>query len=162
MERQMFNRILIAVDGLPTFNKTLTTALRMAREAICQVRLVRVIDELDHGAGYVPYGGSSANLIRIMQQTGAKVLNDAMQVATSVGASADKLLLSTFANRFDKSAAELAKAWGALLTVVGTHGRRHIGGPMLGRCVEQITCFAQVPVLLVLNQPFAAPESASG
>jgi nucleotide-binding universal stress UspA family protein len=52
---------------------------------------------------------------------------------------------------------EQAKAWGADLIVIGTHGRRGVGRLLLGSDAEQIVRMAPVPVLLV-----RAPEVKEG
>ncbi len=54
----------------------------------------------------------------------------------------------------------LARAWGADLIVLGTHGRRGLARVLMGSDAEQIARTAPVPVLLV-RLPAGADGSAA-
>jgi nucleotide-binding universal stress UspA family protein len=148
-ESSMYKRILVAVDGSATSNKALTHALQLARDSGGQVLLVHVVDELAYITGYDQFGGYSGDLIRIMKESGAKVLNDAMDIARAAGIEADLSLVDIFGARLGETVADAAKRWNAELIVVGTHGRRGIGRLMLGSGAEQIARLAPVPVLII-------------
>ncbi|RYF44124.1 MAG: universal stress protein [Comamonadaceae bacterium] len=152
----MYKRILVPVDGSPTSNRALTTALQMARDAGGCVRLVHVVDELAYLSGYDQFGGYSGELIKAMQDNGAKVLNDAMAIAQSAGVEADNILFDNFGERLGDAVADAARRWNADLVVVGTHGRRGIGRVFLGSGAEQIIRLSPVPVL-VIRSPEAPP-----
>ena len=145
----MYKRILVPVDGSPTSNRALTTALQVARDAGGRVRLVHVVDELAYLSGFDQFGGYSGELIKAMQENGAKVLNDAMAIAQAAGVEADNMLFDNFGERLGESVADAAKRWNADLVVVGTHGRRGIGRVFLGSGAEQIIRLAPVHVLVV-------------
>lgn len=145
----MYKRILVPVDGSPTSNRALTTALQMARDAGGRVRLVHVVDELAYLSGFDQFGGYSGELIKAMQENGAKVLNDAMAIAQAAGVEADNMLFDNFGERLGDAVANAAKRWNADLVVVGTHGRRGIGRVLLGSGAEQIIRLAPVHVLVV-------------
>lgn len=149
----MYKRILVPVDGSPTSNRALTTALQMARDAGGCVRLVHVVDELAYLSGYDQFGGYSGELIKAMQDNGAKVLNDAMAIAQSAGVEADNILFDNFGERLGDAVADAARRWNADLVVVGTHGRRGIGRVFLGSGAEQIIRLAPVHVLVVRDPP---------
>jgi nucleotide-binding universal stress UspA family protein len=151
----MYKRILVAVDGSPISNKALTHALQMARDAGGQVLLVHVVDELAYITGYEPFGGYSGELIRVMKESGAKVLNDAVTIARAAGVEVEGRLFDNFGERLGESVADAAKHWSADLIVVGTHGRRGIGRLMLGSGAEQIVRLAPAPVLIVPGDPAA-------
>jgi nucleotide-binding universal stress UspA family protein len=145
----MYKRILVPVDGSETSNKALTTALQMAKEAAGRVRLVHVVDELAYVSGYDQYGGSSGELIKIIRESGVKILEEAMAIAQSAGVEAEKMMFDNLGERLGETVAHDAKRWNADLIVVGTHGRRGVGRMLLGSGAEQIIRLAPVPVLVV-------------
>ena len=148
----MYKRILVAVDGSPISNKALTHALQMARDYGGQVLLVHVVDELAYLTGYDQFGGYSGELIRVMKESGAKILNDAMAIASAAGVRAEIQLFDNFGARLGETMADAANSWNADLIVVGTHGRRGIGRLMLGSGAEQIARLAPVPVLIIRDE----------
>jgi nucleotide-binding universal stress UspA family protein len=148
----VYKRILIPVDGSQTSTRALTAALQLARDSGGRVRLIHVVDELAYFSGYDAYGGYSAELIRIAQENGAKILDDAMAIAKSAGVEADKFLFEKFGERLGETVADEAKSWNADLVVVGTHGRRGVGRMFLGSGAEQIIRLAPTPVLVVRSQ----------
>jgi nucleotide-binding universal stress UspA family protein len=148
----MYKRILVPVDGSPTSNKALTAALQLARDAGGRVRLVYVVDEMAYVTGYDAYSGYSSELIRIAQEVGTKILDDAMAIAQAAGVEADQVLFEKFGEHLGKTVANAAKLWSADLIVVGTHGRRGVGRLFLGSGAEQIIRLAPIPVLVVRSE----------
>lgn len=158
----MYQRILVPVDGSQTSNKALVTALQMATASggRARLRLLHVVDEMAYLTGYDQYGGYSGELIRVMRETGAKILNDAMAIAQAAGVEVDNMLFDKFGERLGETVANAAKLWNADLIVVGTHGRRGVGRMLLGSGAEQIVRLAPVPVLVV-RSPEVESESGS-
>jgi nucleotide-binding universal stress UspA family protein len=149
----MYNKIMVSVDGSATSNKALVAACEMARESggRSRLRLIHVLDEMAYFTGFDPYGGQSGELIKIMRETGEKILADALAIAQTAGIEADTLLIDKFGERLGETIAEEATQWKADLIVVGTHGRRRIGRMFLGSGAEQIIRLAPVPVLVIRN-----------
>lgn len=145
----MYKRILVAVDGSSTSNRALGAAIGLAQTFGAQLRLVHVVEEMAFLSGYDQFGGYSGDLIRVMREAGAKVLNDAMAEAQAAGVQADNLLYDKFGERLGETVAKTAKLWDADLIVVGTHGRKGVGRLLLGSGAEQIVRLAPVPVLVV-------------
>lgn len=145
----MYKRILVPIDGSETSNKALVAALQLARDLGGRVRLIHVVEELAYLTGYEQYGGYSAELLRVMRENGAKVLNDGMAIAQAAGVEADNLLFDNFGGRLAEVVADAAKQWNAELVVVGTHGRRGVGRMLLGSGAEQILRLSPVPVLVI-------------
>lgn len=145
----MYKRIFVAVDGSNTSNRALGAAIGLAQAFGGQLRLVHVVDEMAFLSGYDQFGGASGELIRVMRQSGAKVLNDAMADAKTAGVQADTMLFDKFGEHLGETVAKAAKLWNADLIVVGTHGRKGIGRLLLGSGAEQIVRLAPVPVLVV-------------
>jgi nucleotide-binding universal stress UspA family protein len=145
----MFKRVLVPVDGSQTSIRALTTALQMARETSAQVRLLYVVEELAYLSGYDLFGGYSGDVAKIIRESGQKVLEDCMAIATAAGVQADHILVDTFTQRLGDVVADAANAWKADLVVVGTHGRRGVGRVLMGSGAEEIVRLAPVPVLVV-------------
>ena len=154
----MYHRILVPVDGSETSTRALTAALQLARESSGRVRVVHVVDDLVLTSGYEPYGGTSGEFLKIMRETGAKILDEALAVAQAAGVEADKALFDTTGERLSETVAHEAKRWNADLIVVGTHGRRGVGRVLLGSGAEQIIRLAPVPVLVVRAQDKASAD----
>lgn len=93
-----------------------------------------------------------------MTQEADKVLSTAQEIAASAGVSADSELLETRGRRLGEAVADQARAWGADLVVVGTHGRRGVGRVLLGSGAEQVIRMASVPVLAVRESEAAGKK----
>ena len=147
----MYKRIMVSVDGSATSNNALVAATTMARESggRAVVRLVHVLDEMAYFSGYDPYGGQSGELIKVMRESGQKILANALVIAKAAGIEADTRLIDSFGERLGETIAEEATTWKADLIVVGTHGRRRLGRLFLGSGAEQIIRLAPVPVLVI-------------
>jgi nucleotide-binding universal stress UspA family protein len=144
----MYQRILVPVDGSETATKAMITALQMARDSGGQVHLVHVVEGMTPLAAD-PYGAYSGEVIEIMRQSGAKILEDALVLAKAAGVPADTELFDNFGERLADVVADSATRFKADLIVVGTHGRRGLGRMMLGSGAEQIIRLAPVPVLVI-------------
>ena len=147
----MFKRILVPVDGSPTSNKALATALQMATDSDGpgRLRLIYVVEEIVYVSAYDAYGGATGDLIGIMRESGSRILKDAMAIAVAGGIETDTMLFDKLGERLGESVANAAKLWNADLIVVGTHGRRGLGRLFLGSGAEQIVRLAPGPVLVV-------------
>lgn len=153
----MYQRILVPVDGSATSNQALDAAIGLAKAFKARLRLIHVVDEMAYLSGYDQFGGYSGDLIRVMKESGAKVLTDALAVARAAGVEADDILFDKFGERLGETVANAAKLWEADLIVVGTHGRRGLGRVILGSGAEQIIRNAPVHVLVVRGR-----EEATG
>jgi nucleotide-binding universal stress UspA family protein len=156
----MYQRILVPVDGSDTSMQALKSAVKMAKESGGRLRLLHAVDEMAYVTGYEAVGGYSGDLINVMRESGAKVLKEALAVATSSGVPADSELFDRFGDRLAEVVADAAVRWSADLIVVGTHGRRGIGRVLLGSGAEQIIRTAPVPVLVIRSPEGASDEPA--
>lgn len=156
----MYKRILVPVDGSPTSTKALTAALQLARDGGGRVLLLHVVEAMAFVDGYDLYGGQSGELLKVMREAGAKVLDDALAIAQSAGVEADKQLFDRFGERLGEIVANAAREWKADLIVLGTHGRRGIGRVLLGSGAEQIIRLAPTPVLVIRSGDETIPQPA--
>ena len=140
-----YRRILVPVDGSPTSNKALVTALNIARDGDGRVRLVHAVDEIAHVTGFE----AGSTILAAVLEAAEKVLADAAEVARSAGVNADTKLLDEPGRRLGARVAREATNWEADLVVVGTHGRRGFERMLVGSGAEQIIRLAPVPVLVI-------------
>lgn len=149
----MFKRILVPVDGSPTSNKALSTALGLARDAGAGICVLHALDELVYLGAYegIP------DLREIVRADAQRVLDDAVAICKAAGIEADKVLVDNPGQRLGVSVAEEARKRGSDLVVVGTHGRRGISRVLLGSGAEQILRMSAIPVLSVRGDPPAHP-----
>lgn len=145
----MYQRILVPIDGSTTSNKGLDEAIKLARLTGAELRLVHVVDQLTFVTGYEPYGLYGGDMITLMREAGEKILAEATTKVQAQGIKVENQLFDNLASRLSDTVVEQARAWGADLIVIGTHGRRGIKRLVLGSGAEQILRVAPVPVLLV-------------
>jgi len=145
----MYQRILVPVDGSETSNKGLDEAIKLARLTGAHLRLIHVVDSLSFAMGFEPYGSYSSDVIETMKAAGNKILQDGKSRAEASGIETECVLLDDLASRISDTIVDEAKAWGADLIVIGTHGRRGVGRWLMGSDAEQVVRTASVPTLLI-------------
>lgn len=143
----LFKKILVPVDGSSTSNKALEWALKIAREAGAQLRLLHSVDELSYLSGY-EYSGE---MVKLAREQAERILAEGQQTAKATGVACDTRLIDSAGQRLGDTVADAARDWGADLVVLGTHGRRGVGRVLLGSGAEQVIRCASVPVLIVRN-----------
>jgi nucleotide-binding universal stress UspA family protein len=113
-----------------------------------------MVDELRFTVGMEGGAFYAGNVISLMRDAGAKLLQDAKLGVEGSGVKADTRILECAGSRLADVVNEQVKSWDADLIVIGSHGRRGASRFFLGSDAEQILRAARVPVLLV-----RAPES---
>jgi nucleotide-binding universal stress UspA family protein len=152
----MYQRILVPFDGSATSSRGLDEAIGIATLTGASLRLIHMLDILEFTRGFETAAVYTDHVIPFMRRTGQDILQAGKTRAEKAGVQVDTLLLEGMKTRLCDAVAEQAKAWGAELIVIGTHGRRGVGRVLLGSDAEQIVRTAPVPVLLV-----RAPEGAA-
>jgi len=145
----MYQRILVPVDGSATSDKGLDEAIKLAKLTGASLRLIHVVDVMMFANGFETYGAFADDVVPRMQEVGEKLVEQARSRVAAAGVKVDSVLFDTLALRVSDAVNEQARAWGADLIVIGTHGRRGVGRFLLGSDAEQILRTAPVPVLLV-------------
>lgn len=145
----MYQHILVPFDGSPTSTRGLDEAIKLASLTGAALRLVHMVDDLRYATGFETYAAYANDVIPYMRQAGERILRDGEARAKAAGVKADSVLCEGLATRLTEVVDEQAKAFGAELIVIGTHGRRGVGRVLLGSDAEQIVRTAPVPVLLV-------------
>ena len=144
----VYRKILVPIDGSPTSNRGLVEAMALARNQGATLRLVHVLDELILGPGAeaVVYLGNTVDLLR---EAGEQIVAKAEAAAQASGLESESVILETTGGRAADAIVAEAKAWGADLIVLGTHGRRGARRLVMGSDAEEIVRTTPVPVLLV-------------
>lgn len=148
----MYQRILVPVDGSDTSNAGLAEAVKLARLTGAQLRLLHVVDESPFLMSAEGMAAISTDVLGLLREGGARILDKARAYAVDKGVAADTLLYDGLTGRLADCVAEQVQQWRADLIVLGTHGRRGVGRMLLGSGAEQVARTATVPVLLV-RQP---------
>ena len=142
----MYERILVPVDGSPTSTRGLDEAIRLAKLTGADIRLVHVLDQMAFAAGLENYAG---DIFGILKDAGEKILGQMKERVAASGIGVTTYLSEPISGRVCDVVVDQAKAFGADLIVLGTHGRRGVGRLFLGSDAEQILRSATAPVLLV-------------
>lgn len=145
----MYTKILVPVDGSPTSLQGLAEAIQLAKLTGAKLMLLHVIDLLS--ITMVPEAGVALTTQMVDQLTdgGRQILADAKARTEAAGINAETQLIENAAVRVCDVVIDQARAWGAELIVIGTHGRRGVGRMLLGSDAEQVVRQSPVPVLLV-------------
>lgn len=145
----MFDRILVPIDGSKTASKALLQAMALAEMTHGRIRLIHVIGDVLSALGGEAAMICSDEIYTAVTAAGNRLLSDAAAVVETRRIPVDTVLCEPSATRLSEQIEEAAKAWGANLIVLGSHGRRGVHRLLLGSDAEQIMRVASVPVLLV-------------
>jgi nucleotide-binding universal stress UspA family protein len=147
----MYERILVPVDGSEPAAFGLNEAIKLAKNQGGNIRLVHIVNEWI----VVSPETASVNLgqvIDILRNAGASLLDGAKSVARSAGVEVDTVLVEAMGGQAGDHIVQQAKEWRADLIVCGTHGRRGIRRLVMGSDAEYIVRHTPVPVLLVRSR----------
>ncbi|MGJ7511538.1 universal stress protein [Variovorax sp. GT1P44] len=92
----MYQRILVPVDGSTTSMRGLEEAIRIAQLTHGRLRLIHVVDELSFSFGMEAYAGYGGDLLGILRENGARVLEQAKSIVAATGIEVDTILNDTF------------------------------------------------------------------
>jgi nucleotide-binding universal stress UspA family protein len=144
----MYKRILVAVDGSDTSRHAFEAALALAQSHGAELRPYYVVE---NAAIYYNVPGYDPSVLhdQLVEQ-GRALANEFGQQMQKAGVKGETKL-GEASSLTDVSALILegAKAFGADLLVLGTHGRRGFRRLVLGSIAEQCVRHASLPVLLI-------------
>ena len=148
----MYSRVFCAIDGSELSTKALNHAFVLASRLGAEVTAVHVTDPsvlIAPGAEMMMIDTSS--IIAELEQAKAvgarEVLAEATRLASAAGVALKTLHVPGVpaAEGIIKS----AKAAGADLIVMGSHGRRGLGRLLLGSQAAEVLAHAEIPVLII-------------
>lgn len=141
----MFRRILVPIDDSESSARALGFGARWSQVSGGKVRLMHYIDV----QAYPNSMGYGDPVVQAAQQYARSLLDEKKAQLEKDGIQVETHLCLASAKRLGECVAEDAKAWGADLIVIGSHGRRGLGRVLLGSGAEQIVREAPVPTLVI-------------
>jgi nucleotide-binding universal stress UspA family protein len=149
----MYTRI---VDGSAVSDRAMREAAQLAREGHARMRLVHVEDVCPPASTelYVDYDSYRQACLA----DGRQVLDHATATLRQLGIAPEPTLIAIETSHVGDSIVQEARAWGADLLVLGTHGRGGLRHLLLGSVAEGVVRQAPVPVLLVRGPGAADPH----
>lgn len=145
----MYAKIMVPTDGSATADKALDEAVRLAQLTGGSIRLLHVVDPLEHLAGLETAALYLRDLTPTLIKAGEELLAKAKENITAAGVMVETELSESPGARVAEVIIDRAQHWGADLIVLGTHGRRGFERVMLGSDAEQVVRISPLPVLLV-------------
>jgi nucleotide-binding universal stress UspA family protein len=145
----LYQHILVPIDGSPTSQRALEEALGLARQVGqgAQLELLHVVEMILFPDSEIYF--NNAELQKIMRSSGEKILAQAEKMVRRAGIAVQKRLLEADGERIATVIVEEARRWPADLIVIGTHGRSGFSRILFGSVAEGVVHTADVPVLLV-------------
>lgn len=144
----MYKKILVAVDGSGSSKRALDEALRLAKLAHAELRVVHIVDKspLFMYAGYY----DPVALMEGLRANGGAVLDAARaaMAAQHVAGDAEAVETESLADDVAHCLLRYAENYGADLVTMGTHGRRGVQRLVLGSVSERFLRLSHCPVLL--------------
>ncbi|WP_323123214.1 universal stress protein [Burkholderia alba] len=155
----MYKRILVAVDGSETSRHAFEAALALARSNDAELQPYYVVE---NAAIYYNVPGYDPSVLhnQLVAQ-GNDLSKDFAQQMKAAGVKGE-MKLDEASSLADVSSLILdgAKAFGADLVVLGTHGRRGFKRLVLGSVAEQCVRQATLPVLLIPSAAHANDQES--
>lgn len=148
----MFKCILVALDGSPTSNAGLKSAVQLASDQHASLVGLHVIDDgavtINFEGGYVP-AAYVDKLYDSLRQNGRAILAKAEAAARAAGVEMKAVLVESRGRTIAQAILAQVRKAKADLIVIGTHGRRGLSRVLMGSDAEAVVREARVPVLLV-------------
>jgi nucleotide-binding universal stress UspA family protein len=141
----MFKRILVPLDNSEGSRRALDFAVRWSQVSGGKISLVHYIDVQAFPNAF----GYGDPVILSAQRYAESFLAEQKSRLEESGVQVDTKLCLAIDKRLGQCISEAARAWGADLIVLGSHGRRGIGRVLLGSGAEQIIREAPVPALVI-------------
>ena len=148
----MYEKILVPVDTSENAPLGLQVASKSVKVTGATLKLLHLLDETSFMTSFEGGIGLTVEMLQTIKHAGEQVLKDAVAQVEIAGVKVETDLIESYSGRVSDLVTELARAWGANLIVLGTHGRRGVRRMLLGSDAEQILRTAPVPVLLVRAQ----------
>ncbi len=148
----MPKHILIPTDGSETAQKGVDYGLALAKDLDAEVTAVTATDPYPLpgfalGAGWVPSAEEMDAYNAAQKETAGKLLQEVKTAAGKLGIDAATVHVADI--RPADAILETAKARGAQLIVMASHGRRGVSRLVLGSQTAEVVALSDIPVLVV-------------
>jgi len=144
----MYARILVPIDGSGTAERGLDEAITLAQRLGSTLRILHVVDFRLLGAAGFAYAPPE-QLIDDWRIAGEKLIPTALERARTRGVNAEGTVRCERGRHVHELILEEARAAGAELIVMGTHGRDGLPRLLQGSDAEHVLRESPIPVLLV-------------
>ena len=144
----MYARILVPIDGSGTAERGLDEAIALARRLGSTLRILHVVDARMPGAEVCVYAPPE-QLIDDWRIASERLVPIAVERARAQGAKAEGTVRCEPGRHVHELILEEARAAGAELIVMGTHGRAGLPRLLQGSDAERVLRESTIPVLLV-------------
>jgi nucleotide-binding universal stress UspA family protein len=151
-EGDLYERILVPVDGSPTAARGLQEAIALATRLGSTLQLLNVVDARSLIAALGVYAPQPA-LLDDWRAGGEKLIADAVAQAAASGVAAQGAVRCDPGLRVCDLILKETRDSGVGLVVMGTHGRRGLSRLTMGSDAEMVLRECPVPVLLVRAPP---------
>jgi nucleotide-binding universal stress UspA family protein len=141
----MYQRILVPVDGSATSIRGVDEAIRLAKLTGGSLHLVHVLDR----PVVLGLDAYHTDVFGALRRAGVQVVEQMKARVVAAGVGVTTFMSEVLPGRVSDVVIDQARACGADLIVLGTHGRRGIGRMLMGSDAEQIVRGAATPVLLI-------------
>jgi nucleotide-binding universal stress UspA family protein len=145
---EMYQRILVPVDGSDTSNRGLQEAIKLAQALNAELKLVHVVNEF-YAPGGVEVYYDLPTAMDSLREAGKQALAKGEKTAQDAGVKASADLIEAMGARAADRIVDAANRWPADLIIMGTHGRRGFERFALGSDAETVLRASTVPVLLI-------------
>jgi len=143
----MFERILIALDGSPRAEQILSQITRILKREDSELLLLRVVDIPEHAGGMeLARALDIPALRRAEREEAQKYVHDLARRLAAKGAKVHGRIAEGPAAQ---TILETARAEGATLIAMTTHGRTGVARWLMGSVAEKVARASDVPLLLV-------------
>lgn len=145
-----YSHLLVPVDGSDLSDQAVNKAVDLARALGARITFVHAEPGLPvalAGLGEQVDPRTLDMLVNVSRQQTREMLESACQSATLAGVSAEGH--STMNPMPHQAIVETARAVGADLIVMASHGRRGLGALLLGSETQKVLTYSPIPVLVV-------------
>jgi nucleotide-binding universal stress UspA family protein len=141
-EEEMFNRIIVAIDGSEHSNRAVSCARELAERFGASLWLVHAYPQTSDLRSYEQFG----KLIARRKRAGQSILDKARKILGEINCEIHEELLEGPEAEAILSVAEIQKVG---LILIGTRGLGSLEGILLGSVSRKVTHHASCPVMLV-------------
>lgn len=145
-----YTRILVATDGSPLSEKAVTHAIDLAASVNAELCVLKVLpcypQYYFEGSIALP-AAEIERIEKLWADEGAAIVEAAKKAAEARGVKTTTIL--TRADVISTAIIDTAKAQGADLIVMASHGRKGVERLLLGSETQQVLVHASIPVLVL-------------
>jgi nucleotide-binding universal stress UspA family protein len=145
-EKQMFQHILVPIDGSPLSTRAMNNAMSLAKSLKARVTVLTVIEPYRVFAMGPELNETEASYKARTRAEAARILSEADEVAQKTGVAYATLQLEH--EQIHQAITEAASKHGCDLIAMASHGRRGVAALVLGSVTTKVLTHSSLPVLV--------------